>query len=58
MNLQELLGLSLPPVAIAFRPTVATGVPHVGTVGPAPELRQGFNLEEAALRLPLLPRAL
>ena len=35
MSIQELLTLSLPPVAIAFRPTPLAGVPHVGTLGPA-----------------------
>lgn len=35
MSLQELLGLSLPAVAIAFRQTAPPGVPHVDAVGPA-----------------------
>jgi uncharacterized protein (DUF169 family) len=35
MSIQELLALSIPPVAIAFRPTASPGVPHVGAVGPA-----------------------
>ena len=35
MSIQELLTLSLPPIAIAFRPTPSSGVPHVGTLGPA-----------------------
>jgi uncharacterized protein (DUF169 family) len=35
MSIQELLALSIPAVAIAFRPTASPGVPHVGAVGPA-----------------------
>ena len=35
MSFQELLALSLPPVAIAFRPTASPGIPHVGAAGPA-----------------------
>ena len=35
MSIQELLTLSLPPVAIAFRPAPSPGIPHVGTLGPA-----------------------
>jgi len=35
MSFQEILGLSLPPVAVAFRPTASPGVPHVGAAGPA-----------------------
>ena len=35
MSFQEILGLNLPPVAIAFRPTAVPGVPHVAAAGPA-----------------------
>ena len=35
MSFQDILGLTFPPVAIAFRPTPSAGVPHVGTLGPA-----------------------
>ena len=35
MSFQELLALSLPPVAIAFRPTAPPGLPRVDAVGPA-----------------------
>ncbi|MCI0408211.1 MAG: DUF169 domain-containing protein [Acidobacteria bacterium] len=35
MSFQQLLFLSLPPVAIAFRSTAPPGVPHVEAVGPA-----------------------
>ena len=35
MSIQELLTLSLPPIAIAFRPTPSSGVPHVSALGPA-----------------------
>ena len=35
MSFQQLLSLSLPPVAIAFRSTAPPGVPHVEAVGPA-----------------------
>lgn len=35
MSFQQLLSLSLPPVAIAFRSTAPPGVPHVDAVGPA-----------------------
>ncbi len=35
MSIQELLGLTFAPVAVAFRPTASPGVPHVGAAGPA-----------------------
>ena len=35
MGFQELLALSLPPVAIAFRPIAPPGLPRVDAVGPA-----------------------
>ena len=35
MSFQELLDLSFPPVAIAFRPTAPPGLPRVDAVGPS-----------------------
>lgn len=35
MSFQELLTLTLPPVAIAFRPIAPPGIPHVGVVEPS-----------------------
>ncbi len=35
MSIQEILGLTFAPVAIAFRPVASPGVPHVGAAGPA-----------------------
>lgn len=34
-RLQKLLGLTIPPVAVAFRGDVPEGLPHVGTAAPA-----------------------